>query len=458
MRHFAVACLLQPVFAAQRALSEGGRWRGDAHPAAALDLVERDARLRLEAAVDIQSGSRAHGRPHSQPARRKQGSFMACGVNWRDYEPIHWNRTEGVTHYAACATASGNTNLVGICRTDGIGHENWDECADEPQFRCAGIPVHPPAKLFFVLCSDVDDPRIALIESSPPTLAPTLAPTPVPTLAPSLAPTPVPSPEPTPFPSSAPTISGTSASVPAPPPSPAPTTAASVSNDPHVTNLNGEKFDIRMPLSDCPLFRVPHSERDPALLRLSASMDTDGVRACGLYVKGITLAGSLLAHQIVRVRPHTRNAGGSNQAGSETVTNFSLQVGNSSWRDFSREGVGTEIAEASVGLLRARFLWREEFGQRVEAQSLELRVGADREHRPVTLIISQAPHQALNLEVGSLGVLGLGRVGGVLGTEGRNRSLEQPSLGCLLAAGPPSGEQRRAPPAAPASYMSASWY
>jgi hypothetical protein len=228
-------------------------------------------------------------------------------------------------------------------------------------------------------------------------------------------------------------------------------------NFPHVTNLNGESFDIRMPSPDYTLLRVPYSEEDPELLKLSAIMNTDGVRACGLYVKAITLSGSLLAHQVVRVRPYTRNAGGSNQAGNETKSNFSLQVGNSSWRDFTRDDIGTEIAEARVGLLKARFVWREEFGQHVEAQSLELLVGVGREQRPVVLTLSQAPHQALNLEIENLGSLGRRRVGGALGTEGRNASLEQPSLGCLHATTPASADQRRGLPAAPASYMSASW-
>lgn len=224
---------------------------------------------------------------------------------------------------------------------------------------------------------------------------------------------------------------------------------------PHVTNLNGESFDIRMPSSDYTLLRVPYSEEDPELLKLSAIMNTDGVRVCGLYVKAITLSGSLLANQVVRVRPYTRNSGGSNQAGNETKTNFSLQVGNSSWRDFSRDDSGTEIAR--VGLLKARFVWREESGHHVEAQSLELLVGVGREEQPVVLTLSQAPHQALNLEIGNLGILGRRRVGGALGTEGRNASLEQPSLGCLHATAPVSSDQRRGLPAAPASYMSASW-
>jgi len=237
---------------------------------------------------------------------------------------------------------------------------------------------------------------------------------------------------------------------------------ASVRNDPHVTNLNGESFDIRMPSSDCTLLRLPYSEEDPRMLELSASMDTDGVRACGLYVKGVTLSGSLLGGRVVRVRPYTRNAGGSNQAGNETVTDFSLQVGGSGWRGFSRGDAGALIPEASAGLLRSRFVWREEFGERVEAQSLELRVGEG--ERPAVFTISQAPHQALNIEIQRLGALGYRRVGGALGTEGRNSSLEQPSLSCRLATAPPAVSGARVFPgfgsglaAAPASSMSAAW-
>jgi len=263
----------------------------------------------------------------------------------------------------------------------------------------------------------------------------------------------------------------TIACLPTPTPTAAPTTgggspgSASLLNDPHVTNLNGERFDIRMPSSDCTLLRLPYSEHlaeDPAMLELSASVDTDGVRACGLYVKGVTLSGSLLGNRVVRVRPHTRNACGSNQAGNETVTNFSLQVGGSGWRGFSRGVVGAEIPEASAGLLRSRFVWREAFGERVEAQSLELRVGEG--ERQAVFTISQAPHQALNIEIQRLGALGHRRVGGALGTEGRDTSLEQPSLSCRLATAPPAGARARASAgfgsglaAAPASSMSAAW-
>jgi len=219
-----------------------------------------------------------------------------------------------------------------------------------------------------------------------------------------------------------------------------------VLDDPHVTNLQGDRFDIRMPSSDCVLLRVPFSNEDPEQLKMSVSLDTDGVSPCGLYVKSVALSGSLLDHQVVHVRPHTRNAAGSNQAGDKTLTNFSLQVGNSSWRDFhfpKSEGVGADIPGASVGVLTARFVWREEFGQRVEAQGVELRVG--RGDRPVVFTISQAKHQALNIAIERFGDLGHRRVGGALGTEGRNASLEEPSLNCRRMKAPHAQERRLNP-------------
>jgi len=230
-----------------------------------------------------------------------------------------------------------------------------------------------------------------------------------------------------------------------------------VLDDPHVTNLQGDRFDIRMPSSGCTLLRMPYREEDPEALELSASMDTDGVRACGLYVKGVTLRGSLLGNQVVRVRPYTRNAGGSNQAGTETVTEFSVQVGGSPWRSFSRGDAGAEIPEARVGLLRSRFVWREEFGERIEAQSLELRVGEG--ERSAIFTVSQAPHQALNIEIQRLGALGHRRVGGALGTEGRNASLEQPSLSCRRLSAASSGQRLLPSPsdATPVSSLRASW-
>jgi len=236
-----------------------------------------------------------------------------------------------------------------------------------------------------------------------------------------------------------------------------------VLDDPHVTNLQGDRFDIRMPSSGCTLLRMPYREEDPEALELSASMDTDGVRACGLYVKGVTLRGSLLGNQVVRVRPYTRNAGGSNQAGTETVTEFSVQVGGSPWRSFSRGDAGAEIPEARVGLLRSRFVWREEFGQRVEAQSLELSVVGEGGEAAL-LSVLQAPHQSLNLDMWGLGRLGHSRVAGVLGTEGHPSAIEMPTDECRAEAAPHNPDavsrhrlSRSVPSAASTLMAMASW-
>ncbi|CAK0873846.1 unnamed protein product [Prorocentrum cordatum] len=557
-----LACLLVQTSAISRIWREERYAVGATDTQPALDSHdEQESILRAQAIADIQNNAPTSGHSNNRLALRSQDTFSACGVNWENYEPLHWNKAPGATQYAACASASGDTGTMGICRTDGVGHDSWQYCRDVPAMRCDGVvgPGGTPAKLFFVLCRDVDLPMSTFHEGTLshgsatlpsgakpppgallPTAAPSPSPTPTPSTAPSTAPTLAPAsavvppaagaagPEPVHttlaegVPAGASSLEVTSAeglhvgdeleisgggnqevvtikqidiavspsttllvhpttknypsgsivtivaqlavsAIPAPPAVPAGGEGtASVRNDPHVTNLNGESFDIRMPSSGCTLLRMPYREEDPEALELSASMDTDGVRACGLYVKGVTLRGSLLGNQVVRVRPYTRNAGGSNQAGTETVTEFSVQVGGSPWRSFSRGDAGAEIPEARVGLLRSRFVWREEFGERIEAQSLELRVGEG--ERSAIFTVSQAPHQALNIEIQRLGALGHRRVGGALGTEGRNASLEQPSLSCRLATTPPSSAGARVFPgfgsglaAAPASSMSAAW-
>jgi len=205
---------------------------------------------------------------------------------------------------------------------------------------------------------------------------------------------------------------------------------ADVKDDPHVCALSGECYDIREP-SMYALLRVPSGEQEPPVFELSADLDTDGVRPCGLYVKNITLGGSWLDDQVVRIRSHTRDVGGSNVAGSRALTNFSLQLGDSPWMSFVREDSGQQVAE--VGHLAVRFVWREQYGQNLEAKSLEFTVGGGR-NQSARLTISQASHQALNLEMWGMGRLGYSRIGGMLGTDGHLDSIERPTLACRAAA------------------------
>jgi len=233
---------------------------------------------------------------------------------------------------------------------------------------------------------------------------------------------------------------------------------ASSRDDPHVCTLSGECYDIRAP-SEYTLLRVPHGAEAPDMLRLSAELDTDGERPCGLFIKSLALSGSWLDDQVVRIRPYTRDAGGSNWAGTAARTNFSLQLGDSPWVSFTRQDSSRQLAV--VGRVAIRFAWREEYGQRMEAQSLELSVGG-RGGRSAVLSVSQASHQALNLDMVGLGRLGHARVAGVLGTEGHPASIEEPTDECRASAPSVNPDAVRMPrpqlaPAERASLLKVSW-
>ncbi|CAK0902592.1 unnamed protein product [Prorocentrum cordatum] len=228
---------------------------------------------------------------------------------------------------------------------------------------------------------------------------------------------------------------------------------ASVRDDPHVCTLSGDCYDIRVP-SEYTLLRLPYNDQEPADLQVLADFDTDGVRPCGLFVKHIALTGSWLNHQVVRIRPYTRDVGGSNWAGSKVITNFSLQLGSSPWRSFTQKESLQVVAV--VGQVTVRFVWSEQYGQRMEAQSLQFLVGQGAQ--PGVLTISQASHQALNLDMLGMGRLGCSRVGGALGTEGHSTALEEPSRECRAAGSVDTRRQKRgAVQPERASTLRASW-
>merc|ERR1719291_1556712 len=112
--------------------------------------------------------------------------------------------------------------------------------------------------------------------------------------------------------------------------------------------------------------------------------------------------------------------------GDMVMTSFSFQLGDSAWRSFTHND-----SLHVVGQLGVRFVWREQYGQRVEAQSLEFSVG-EGGHSAV-LSISQASHQALNVDMWGMGRLGYSKMGGVLGTEGHSPSIAEPTLECKAA-------------------------
>ncbi|CAK0898819.1 unnamed protein product [Prorocentrum cordatum] len=242
--HIAIACLL-PQSSAVRMLSGWDRPRGEGvrdRQLLSAPLERQEARARGEAAAATQNGTR---RPRKHPERDHPGMFRACGVDWLDYEPLHLNSTGDATHYAACAPASGDASTIGICRSDGHGHDSWEYCMDPPAAKCGGlVGSHgPPAKLFFVVCTQVlvrlpddhddHDDHDDGIHTAAPTAAPTASPSTAPTAGPVEAPKSAPTVAPTVSPTAAPTATPTAAATPAP--SAAPTAPANVASPPLTT-------------------------------------------------------------------------------------------------------------------------------------------------------------------------------------------------------------------------------
>jgi len=64
---------------------------------------------------------------------------------------------------------------------------------------------------------------------------------------------------------------------------------------------------------------------------------------------------------------------------------------------------------------------------------------------PAVLTVSQASHQALNLDMRGMGRMGYSRIGGILGTEGHLASIEEPTRECMAATSPsgPDGVTKR---------------
>jgi len=120
--------------------------------------------------LEALNGGRSHQQnlrlPSSAQARRLDppgSKFTRCGEVWQRYEQVVWGTDKNLQHRAVCASASDNMS-IGICRSDDVGHDNWEYCASPPLSKCEGY-----GKLYFVLCEDVT--RVsAPPEDVPPTL------------------------------------------------------------------------------------------------------------------------------------------------------------------------------------------------------------------------------------------------------------------------------------------------
>jgi len=244
-----------------------------------------------------------------------------------------------------------------------------------------------------------------------------------------------------------------SAGSPTPDPTPAPPAPADLTNDPHVASLGGDRFDVNQP-ADYVLLRAPLEYSQPALLELRGTMEPEESKPCGLYMKAATLSGTWFGEAIVQVRPLKRNNAGSNRVGTSTVWPFSMQVSpEGSWKslaDFTAES----SSEALTGMVKITAEKIEEYGELLEGQAFTFHIG--KTDRPATITISQAAHQALNVEMANMQALGHQTLGGLLGTEKHSKGVEELTEACK-AHRASANEWRTSRKSLEVSQMSASW-
>jgi len=231
------------------------------------------------------------------------------------------------------------------------------------------------------------------------------------------------------------------------------TALGAVTNDPHVASLGGDRFDVNQP-ADYVLLRAPLEYSQPALLELRGTMEPEGSKPCGLYMKAATLSGTWFGEAIVQVRPLKRNNAGSNTEGNSTVWPFSMQVSpEGSWKslaDFTAES----SSEALTGMVKITAEKIEEYGELLEGQAFTFHIG--KTDRPATITISQAAHQALNVEMANMQALGHQTLGGLLGTEKHSKGVEELTEACK-AHRASANEWRASRKSLEVSRMSASW-
>ncbi|CAK0858616.1 unnamed protein product [Prorocentrum cordatum] len=221
----------------------------------------------------------------------------------------------------------------------------------------------------------------------------------------------------------------------------APFDGASAQGDPHLASVTGQKFDVNMPGSYV-LIRVPQDRRQPSKLEMNATLQPNEGSPCGLYIKSVELGGEWLGGQVASVVPLQRNVEGENGAGNRTLRPFSVRVRGAPRGGAPREASGayeqwgdflSQPVRSLSGRVRLVPVWRQVYAdadRTQEAQAFQFKIQGDGPERVVTLEVSQAAHQALDVRLDGLRGLGFEQLGGLLGTEGHDRQLEQAADAC----------------------------
>lgn len=215
-----------------------------------------------------------------------------------------------------------------------------------------------------------------------------------------------------------------------------PNDGGSAHDDPHVMNLAGERFSINQPAHRHSLLRVPPDPGVPPLLELGATVAAEsgnGQGACKLYMTRMAIWGKWLEGSTIEVQPLKRNSAGSNGAGNASLRNFSVRVNHdSAWKSFgdvaALEGQTIRLSK-KVTLTAKR---REEYGRGSESMSFVVSVEGSG-GKPAAFTVSQAAHQALNIDMAHMAGLGMANLGGLLGTQRHDPQVEKRTDECNAA-------------------------
>jgi len=229
---------------------------------------------------------------------------------------------------------------------------------------------------------------------------------------------------------------------------------SSARDDPHIVNLAHESFSVHQP-GKYTFLRVPSDANQPALLEVIGDISPFEGSSCKMYTRFVSVSGEWLGDRAVHVRPLRRSAPGNNNIGHD-VYPFSLMVTSAfsrrvssvsfeplaageeaAWQTFDRlEGAKQEDDESDHGLpdtFRISAIRDERFDGMAEAQTFLFLVGAASDSwEKASILVRQASHQALNVELVRANKLGAKQLGGLLGTEIHDVSIESFTSNCRL--------------------------
>jgi len=222
-------------------------------------------------------------------------------------------------------------------------------------------------------------------------------------------------------------------------PTPAPTEEVDIKDDPHIRNLAQESFAVNQP-GEYTLLRVPQDPGQDALLEIRGTIGRHNASACRMYTMGVSLSGKWLGDKVVFVRPLQRGSAGSNAAAGDEKWPLSLLVSEKGsragpWTSFEafRAASKPDRSHGFPETFKVVAFRDEAFGEMREGETFQFQVGpGPKWEQKAKVNVAQASHQALNVALQQVKRLGATHIGGLLGTEAHEPSIERLTKECRL--------------------------